>query len=162
MHGCAIGKREIALMYDRDELAQLGIGTDLRKEDALHLIRDALTEGGEKWTDLEVDVFISPKALLLIGRKPEMQEYCFAFADAEALIGGCCSAGDGERSELYLYNDRLHLLVHTDDESNIVPLRAFALSENEHCIAFIREHGKAILTENALETIRKSFKKTVS
>lgn len=160
MSGYAIGKREIALMYDRDELVRLGIGGDLRREDALALIDNALrSEGAAGWPDMEVDVFISPKALLLIGRKPANREYCFAFADAESLICGSCACDAAEGSELYLFDDIFHLLVHTADEATVAPLREFAVAENLFSGAFIREHGKPLIAENALETLKKAFRK---
>ncbi len=160
MSGYAIGKREIALMYDRDELARLGIGADLRREDALALIDNALqSEGAAGWSDMEIDVFISPKALLLIGRKPACREYCFAFADAETLIRGSCACAAAEGSELHFFEGRYHLLIHTADETALAPLREFAVSESLLPGAFLREHGKTLLAENALDALKEAFAK---
>ena len=160
MSGYAIGKREIALMYDRDELVRLGIGGDLRREDALALIDNALrSEGAAGWPDMEVDVFISPKALLLIGRKPAIREFCFSFDDAEALINGSRVCGAVEESELYMYAQRYYLLLHTANGSAAAPLREYASEQTALPGAFLREHGEMLIPENAVTVLTNAFAK---
>lgn len=158
MPGYAIGKREIALMYDAKELSERGMSGDLRWEDARALIGEALkSEGAAGWPDMEVDIFLSPKALLLIGRLPRGEEYCFAFDDAEALIRGSCACGAAEESELILFEGRYHLLIHTADEAALAPLWEFGQPEEEHSGAFCREHGETLIAQNALDTLKNAF-----
>ena len=160
MFGCTIGEKEIALMYDTEELASLGFDSDLRREDALELIDHALrSEGAVGWTDLEVDVFLSPKALLLIGRKPAIREFCFSFDDAEALISGSRVCGAVEESELYMYAQRYYLLLHTANGSAAAPLREYASEQTALPGPFLREHGEMLIPENAVTVLTNAFAK---
>ncbi len=147
-----ISPEAIALVLEGEEIEN----SPEAKEIVLTLLKN---EGYPTWDDMEIEIFEMSDHTLLIARKTTNYRTAYGFTNFELLLQSITENFDNLPSKLINYNGVYYLLTTARDNSMSNRQNEFSdtIRPTDNQLEHIKEHGKVIIPENAVEKLKKNF-----
>jgi hypothetical protein len=149
----------ISVCLSEDELKERGVLCPPCAGDAREIVRAALRNRGEApWPDMEIELFSSRSAVLIIARPAHFNWSIVFFDNAEDMLSAALACPDKLPSSLYCLDGGYYLAVRNGHLP--LPCQIFEFGRPHTAGGFLyhlREHGICIAGNRAVDILKGYF-----
>ena len=158
----SIGKRNLLIYLNGDELTDLPPPSEIKTDDAAGILKKAIGNktGEDEWSNVYLELFAGKNSMLLIARAHSGNPYFFEFQGIEDVIAAAETCAADVISFLAYCEGKYYLIVYPwDGEASPIALleHGSELAVHANYAIHLTEHGKMLSGPAALDELRKRF-----